>query len=317
MSGLRAARELRAFLRRHGCRTPGPASAVLDGLAAIVPSDCLALSAWDPASGRHRTLASSYPVSAMSFLNDEWRRDPLFLLPRRRREPVRIRDVEPLRRHGGVFDRVIAPGGFRAGMTQCLFAADGRYVGMINANALDDRLDDDVVHLVDLLSADLAAAVDPVVPPLPPTARLADGGTDGFLVPTTGPVQPLSPGARPELLDALAGGADGVGVGVGVGVGARLLVDGGEVLAVDVARSGAGLVVLHRPVPPPDGLTVRELHVLAALADGLSNAQIGRRCGISARTVGTHVEHILMKTGTRNRAEAAGRAAGRRLTVVR
>ncbi|WP_433799972.1 helix-turn-helix transcriptional regulator [Actinomycetospora sp. CA-084318] len=309
MSRLRAARELRAFLRRHGSRTAGPATAVLETLGAIVPSDCLALSAWDPATGRHRTLASSYPEGAMAFLNDEWHHDPLFLIPRQRREPVRIRDVEPVRRHGGVFDRVIGPGGFRGGMTQCLFAADGRYVGMINANALDDRLDDDVVHLVDLLSADLAAAIDPVVPALPPTARLADGGTDGFLVPTTGPVQPLSPGARPKLLDALPVAGDGTGT--------RLLVDGGEVLAVDVARGGAGVVVLHRPVPPPDGLTVRELHVLAALADGLSNAQIGRRCGISARTVGTHVEHILMKTGTRNRAEAAVRAAGWRLSIVR
>lgn len=251
----------------------------------------------------------------MFFLDEEWHRDPLlFLLPRRRREPVRIRDVEVGRRHGGVFDRVIAPGGFRAGMTQCLFAADGRYVGMINANALVDRLDDDVVHLVDLLSTDFAAAVDPVVAPLPLTARLADGETDGFLVTAGGAVRPLSPGARPDLVGALAPRPP---TGVEPASTALHLVDGAGVLAVETARSGADVVVLHRPTPPPDGLTVRELHILAALTEGLSNSQIGRRCGISARTVGSHVEHILMKTGTRNRAEAAVRAVRLGLRIVR
>lgn len=312
MSGLRAARDLRAFLRRHGSRTPGSATAVVQALQTIVPSDCLALSSWDPAARRHRTLASTYPTALTSFFDHEWHRDPLFLLPRRRREPVRIRDVAVAERRGAVFDRLITPSGFRAGMTQCLFAADGRYVGMINANALDDRLDDDdVVHLVDLLSADLAASIDPVVAPVSPTARLADGETEGFLVAADGTVRLLSPGARPDLVDAvLPRAADVPAV-------TRHLVEGADVLAVDTTRSGAGTVVLHRYVPPPAGLTIRELHVLAAVADGLSNAEIGRRCGISARTVGSHVEHILRKTGTRNRAEAAARAVGLGPTIVR
>lgn len=54
---------------------------------------------------------------------------------------------------------------------------------------------------------------------------------------------------------------------------------------------------------------------VAMVADGLSNKQIGQRCGISARTVATHIEHILSKTGARTRAEAAGRAVRRRLVV--
>lgn len=314
MSQLRAARELRAFLRRHGSRTAGSAAVVVESLRLIVPTDCLAVSAWDPAARRHRTLATSYPGTDTSFFDDEWHHDPLFQLPLRRREPVRIRDLTAGERHGAVFDRVIDPAGFREGVTQCLYASDGRYVGMVNANSQDaGTLDDDVVHLLDLVSPDLAAAIDPVTAPSPLTARLADVGVDGsgiegFLLAADGRTRPLSPGARPALAavlpptDALPDGT-------------THLVLGTAVIAVDTARSGDGTVVLHREVPPPDGLTVRELHVLALVAEGHGNIAIGQRCGISARTVATHVEHILRKTGARNRAEAASRAARLRLVV--
>lgn len=317
MSQLRAARDLRAFLRRHGSRTAGSAAVVVEALQLIVPTDCLAVSAWDPAARRHRTLATSYPGTDTSFFDDEWHRDPLFQLPLRRREPVRIRDLTAGERHGAVFDRVIDPAGFREGVTQCLYASDGRYIGMVNANSQDaGTLDDDVVHLLDLVSPDLAAAIDPVPTPSPLTARLADGGVDrdihggveGFLLAADGRTRPLSPGARPELVAALPPtGA--------LPDGTTHLVLGTAVIALDTARSGDGTVVLHREVPPPDGLTVRELHVLALVAEGHGNIAIGRRCGISARTVATHVEHILRKTGARNRAEAASRAARLRLVV--
>lgn len=317
MSGLRAARELRSFLRRNGSRTSGSAAVVVEALHAIVPADCLAMSTWDPAKRRHRTLASSYPSTATAYFDDEWHHDPLFQLPLRRREPVRIRDLTVGERHGTVFDRVIDPAGFRDGVTQCLYAADGRYVGMINANSQDNSsLDDDVVHLMDLLSADLAAAIDPVAAPLPLTARLADGDTEGFLLAADGTTQPLSPGARPDLVAELSPPAGSTtGPTRRPPEGTTHLVLGHVVIAVDTARSGNNTFVLHREVPPPDGLTIRELHVLALIADGHSNNQIGQHCGISARTVATHVEHILLKTGTRNRAEAAARAARLRLVV--
>ena len=52
-------------------------------------------------------------------------------------------------------------------------------------------------------------------------------------------------------------------------------------------------------------LTPREHDVLTLVATGLSNAQIGLRLGISARTVNKHLEHIFTKTGLSNRTEAA------------
>lgn len=50
--------------------------------------------------------------------------------------------------------------------------------------------------------------------------------------------------------------------------------------------------------------TDRELEVLARVADGLSNAEIGLALGIKEQTVKTHVKHILTKLGARNRAHA-------------
>ena len=55
----------------------------------------------------------------------------------------------------------------------------------------------------------------------------------------------------------------------------------------------------------PFGLTSRELEVLQLVADGASNAEIGRRLVISAKTASVHVTHILQKLGVPTRGEAA------------
>ncbi|MFJ9541135.1 LuxR C-terminal-related transcriptional regulator [Streptomyces sp. NPDC101225] len=55
-------------------------------------------------------------------------------------------------------------------------------------------------------------------------------------------------------------------------------------------------------------LTPRELTVLLLLADALTAAAIGRRLGISDRTVHKHVEKIYRKLGTRDRISTVLRA---------
>ena len=60
--------------------------------------------------------------------------------------------------------------------------------------------------------------------------------------------------------------------------------------------------------PGPPGLTAREADVLGLLAQGCSNKAIASTLGISAKTVGNHVEHIYTKLGVTNRAGAALRA---------
>ena len=60
-------------------------------------------------------------------------------------------------------------------------------------------------------------------------------------------------------------------------------------------------------------LTPRESEVLDWLARGKSNAQIGQILGISAATVGKHLEHIYPKLGVENRTAAASFAGSNRL----
>jgi DNA-binding CsgD family transcriptional regulator/tetratricopeptide (TPR) repeat protein len=53
------------------------------------------------------------------------------------------------------------------------------------------------------------------------------------------------------------------------------------------------------------GLTSREHEVLAAVAEGLTNREIGHRLYISERTVGVHVSHIFDKLQVRTRVQAS------------
>lgn len=54
----------------------------------------------------------------------------------------------------------------------------------------------------------------------------------------------------------------------------------------------------------PDGLTAREAEVLALIAAGLSNEEIGAQLYLGRATVKTHVNRIFAKTGVRDRAQA-------------
>ncbi len=81
------------------------------------------------------------------------------------------------------------------------------------------------------------------------------------------------------------------------------------------ATGRAGLLVLQerrtaRPDPAElaDALPItrRQAEVLALLGEGCSDAEIAHRLGISVRTVGHHVEHILKRLEVSNRTAAAG-----------
>ncbi|TCC33196.1 helix-turn-helix transcriptional regulator [Kribbella speibonae] len=66
------------------------------------------------------------------------------------------------------------------------------------------------------------------------------------------------------------------------------------------------------PVPDPTGapaLTDREHQVLALLAEGMTNREIGQALYMSPKTASVHVTHILEKLGVQTRVQAAATAA--------
>ena len=101
----------------------------------------------------------------------------------------------------------------------------------------------------------------------------------------------------------------------------RLVIDAGH-LPVD-SPLGADAVLsdqLQRegfaPMPEPGGqvlFTPRELEVLAAIGEGLTNKMIARRLDVSPHTVKFHVESLLRKLGARTRAEAVAKARDHKL----
>jgi DNA-binding NarL/FixJ family response regulator len=100
--------------------------------------------------------------------------------------------------------------------------------------------------------------------------------------------------------------------------GIRIVAAGDALLAPSVTRRLIQLFCHSTPVRTPTGtpagtrsadgrldrLTGREREVLALVARGLSNAEIGGALHVSDHTVKTHVAHMLAKLGLRDRVHA-------------
>jgi DNA-binding CsgD family transcriptional regulator len=91
----------------------------------------------------------------------------------------------------------------------------------------------------------------------------------------------------------------------------RILVEAGYEVIEEAEAPG------FSPVPPEPQtlLTPRELEVLGAIGEGLTNKAIARRLDISLHTVKFHIEAIFRKLGARTRTEALARAAERRVEL--
>jgi DNA-binding CsgD family transcriptional regulator len=75
-------------------------------------------------------------------------------------------------------------------------------------------------------------------------------------------------------------------------------------------------VKLPGAAPPSAGLlTAREAEVLALVAEGLTNRQIGRRLFISEKTASVHISNLMAKLDVTNRTQAVHAARKRGLTV--
>ncbi len=138
-------------------------------------------------------------------------------------------------------------------------------------------------------------------------------------------VVPLSEGAEVILTDAEArsglpavvlGGTDPSAAG-------QLPSDASPAqVAAALSAVAAGLIVrapadeAFRPLteaPLGELLTPREVEVLQALGEGLSNKQVARRLDISLHTVKFYVEAVFRKLDAHSRAEAVAKGLRRRL----
>ncbi|MEU2350463.1 AAA family ATPase [Modestobacter sp. NPDC049651] len=123
--------------------------------------------------------------------------------------------------------------------------------------------------------------------------------------------------SRVRLADALLAADDRAGAAaelraaheVAVRLGARPLRAAVEALA----RRGRVELPGVRTVAPDAVLTPREAEVLALLARGRTNRQVGAELFISDKTASVHVSNILAKLGAASRAEAVAIAAARGL----
>ena len=83
-----------------------------------------------------------------------------------------------------------------------------------------------------------------------------------------------------------------------------------ETLALESLRDNCLALLSEKPSEGPlaDGLSRGELKVLRLLASGATNRAIAEKLFVSHNTVATHVRHILAKTNSANRTEAANYA---------
>ena len=91
---------------------------------------------------------------------------------------------------------------------------------------------------------------------------------------------------------------------------------------LDISATAEGEGAATDPAPqtddeaPPFGLTPRELQVLALIAEGATNRQIGAALYMAEKTASVHVSRILSKLGVRSRTQAAAMAHRLHLTRV-
>lgn len=161
-------------------------------------------------------------------------------------------------------------------------------------------------------SSDLAIAVDDVVRAGSWVAALMGRPADAaWLVGPAAPA-PTIPAIRRGLADARrrlgeAGWLDASRAGASATVSSRLARVEGLADWLEAAPPHAPRTAL--------GLTQREIEVLTLLGDGLSDAEIGDRLFISAKTVSVHLANARVKTGKRRRVELA-RMAREALSVA-
>jgi DNA-binding CsgD family transcriptional regulator len=243
---------------------------------------------------------------------------------RRSRRPVRPRDLPfpPSELLG--WSQYLEPAGFRDGLSVGLFAAEGRYLGLVTVHTrAADEVSEAARDLFGLLATSIGSAVDPLRS-LATIAGMVQRAAAGIVLTPSGAVLPL-PGLPDHVL--LAPGTGVLAAAVGQlsqgGPHASFLAPLPGVKDPEVAgtyvritalaapsdvRFFAEAVLLVSPAGDLHGLSRRELEVLGLLVTGASNQRIARALGITAHTAAIHVDHVRAKLAAPSRTAAAARA---------
>lgn len=132
-----------------------------------------------------------------------------------------------------------------------------------------------------------------------------------------------TPGVRVLILTSFAT-SDGIAQALAAGAAGAILKSAeNDELVSAIREVAAGKTSVSAEIrnqmsadPPILGLTGRQTEVLQSLVRGLTNKDIAKQLGLSARSVEEHVNHILEKVGAANRAEAVAIALRKHLLKI-
>lgn len=236
----------------------------------------------------------------------------------RQRAALRHADLPiPVEQLRGWMD-YLRPAGFRDGLAVGLFNPHGGHLGVLGLHT------DTLAHpteaardLLSVLAPTIATAIDPLRSSTV-VARLVADAYAGIMLTRNGEPLPLPGMPKHDLLsqdaDCLTVAAERILAGH---LQSFLWPDLQEstghhkitmlVCPCDTPPSLLAVILLS---PPGDlqALTPRELQILGLLVEGWANRRIAAELSIAARTVATHVEHILTKLKAPTRTVAVVRA---------
>jgi DNA-binding CsgD family transcriptional regulator len=292
------------------------AKSVLYRLQESMNFDAAAMCTYDPETGKHSTLfQDGYDGGVLRYLNQGFvTDDPAFVTMRfGRHQPLRWCDVPE---YAQTFSArsIFKPHGYQEGISTLLFKADGSYTGALHLSFSTPKLArPKAQRSLAALQPRLATVTDPLR--ASGSAAWEQQARTGFasgLLTSKGDLVQL-PGAGHRMIDH----SDSKLVDVIRRAASCTetspykfwLPSAGKSVFVQITPVYRGHVVTLSSPPLPFGLTSRELEVLSLLARGLTNPEIGIELSLGARTVGTHVEHILSKMGCASRTGAVALAA--------